>query len=284
MSDVQNFMIKGPIGNLSVRTKGFALKPKHVAILVQGANMSGQMGYDFSFPGSTDYSMMDAIAGAGIGALTFSIRGYALSDKPTDLFSVRTDQAIEDLAAVVEWVRAQGYNRPHLLGWSWGGRITGRYTEDNADEIDRLILLDPALGGGNKIPPVPTDMAWHNTYDYFKDRLVAEFSDARVRDILARRMETEEPISPNGIRLENAMGSKATDPTKITRPTMMQYGVMAARQSYMQGGWDRLEFFKALSIDDKVFMITPKGGDYAHLESGRQRLFSACIDFMRAGQ
>ena len=37
--------------------------------------------------------------------------------------SVDTDAAIRDLVTVLDWVKAQGYARPHLLGWSWGGRI-----------------------------------------------------------------------------------------------------------------------------------------------------------------
>ncbi|WP_373987325.1 alpha/beta fold hydrolase [Duganella sp. BuS-21] len=276
-------MIQGRAGKLSVRTKGIAAKPANVVILVQGANMSGQMGYDFSFPGSTDYSMMDAMVEGGFGVVTFSVRGYAASEGPADLFEVQTDAAIEDLASVVDWVRAElGYKRPHLLGWSWGGRITGRYVEDHADKVDRLIMLDPAIGGGNKILPVPTDATWLNSYDYFKDRLVAEFADPAVQELLARRMDKEELRAPNGIRMENAMGSKAVDPSKVTRPTMMSYGIKAGAQNYMHGGWDRLEFFNALATDDKSFAIVPGGGDYAHLEQARTRVFADCIAFLRA--
>ncbi len=281
MTDTNNLMIPGKAGKISVRTKGFAAKPKNVVILVQGANMSGQMGYDFSASGLTDYSMMDAMVAGGFGVLTFSIRGYALSECTTDWSEVQTDAAIEDLASVMDWVRDQGYKRPHVLGWSWGGRIVGRYAEDNNDRIDRLVLLDPALGGGNKVLPLPTDGVWNNTYEYFIDRLVAEYSTPAMNEALARSMAKDELKSPNGIRIENAHGSKATDPSKITRPTMMQYGIKAGAQNYMHGGWDRLEFFKALPTDDKWFMITPRGGDYAHLEQGRHGVFAAVIAFLK---
>ena len=285
MSDVNNLMIAGQAGKLSVRTKGLAAKPAQVVILVQGANMSGQMGYDFTFPGSTDYSMMDAFVAAGFGVVTFSVRGYALSEGPADLFTVQTEQAIEDLGSVVDWVRAElGYKKPDLLGWSWGGRITGRYVGEHADKVGRLIMLDPALGGGNKVLPVPTDATWLNTYDYFKDRLVAEFTDPAVQELLAQRMQNEELKSPNGIRMENAIGSKATDPSKVTVPTMMSYGIKAGAQNYMHGGWDRLKFFEALPNPDKAFSIIPGGGDYAHLEQARTRLFADCVHFLKAGQ
>ena len=52
MSDTRDFFITGPAGRLSLRSKGLAARPAQVVILVQGANMSGQMGYDFAFEGA----------------------------------------------------------------------------------------------------------------------------------------------------------------------------------------------------------------------------------------
>lgn len=282
MNDTQNLMIPGPAGRLSVRTKGLWARPANTVILVQGANMSGQMGYDFSYPGGTDYSMMDAFVQAGFGAVTFSVRGYALSELEHAPFGVQTEQAIEDLAAVVEWMHAQGHARPHLLGWSWGGRITGRYVQEHADRVGRLVMLDPALGGGNKVLPAPTDEWWSNTHAYFYERLEKELMDVAALHALGYRMQDEEPRSPNGIRLENAHGSVAVDPTRVACPTLMLYGVEAGKQNYMQGGWDRLKFFEALACEDKAFALIPGGGDYAHLQNPRQRIFAASIQFLTA--
>ena len=281
LTDVNNFFIPGPAGRLSVRTKGLAARPRQVVILVQGANMSGQTGYDFAFPGGQGYSMLDAFVAAGFGALTFSVRGYALSEGPADAFQVQTDAAIEDLGAIVAWVQAQGWAQPHLLGWSWGGRITGRYVQDHAAAIDRLVLMDPALGGGQKILPVPTEPLWNNSYGYFKDRLLADFSDPAAREALARHMDSVEPWAPNGIRLENALGTRRVEPDQVTRPTLMLYGSHAAQQNYMQGGWNRLDFYDKLATQDKAYVLIPGCGDYAHLENPRQRIFQSCIDFLR---
>ena len=285
MTDVQNFFIPGAAGQLSVRTKGLRAKPAQLVILVQGANMSGQMGYDFSLDGNpavaSDYSMMDAVAASGFGVLTFSVRGYAQSEGPADPFAVQTDAAIEDLATVVAWVQSQGWARPHLLGWSWGGRITGRYVEAHAAEVERLVLMDPALGGGNKILPVPTEAVWRNSYTYFIDRLEPEFSEDAVREALARRMDSEELLAPNGIRMENALGTKRVEATLVTRPTLLIYGSAAAKQNYMQGGWNRLDFYDKLATEDKAFVLIPGCGDYAHLQNPRHRMFQASIAFLR---
>jgi hypothetical protein len=59
MGTGNDLLIPGVTGRLSVRTKGLERKPNNVVVLVQGANLSGQAGFDFGFPGGEDYSMMD---------------------------------------------------------------------------------------------------------------------------------------------------------------------------------------------------------------------------------
>jgi pimeloyl-ACP methyl ester carboxylesterase len=204
MGTGNDLLIPGVTGRLSVRTKGLERKPNNVVVLVQGANLSGQAGFDFGFPGGEDYSMMDMFVARGLGAVTFSVRGYAASDAPADPLSVDTDAAIEDLSSVLQWLRGQGYPRAHLAGWSWGGRITARFAERSPQDLDRLALLDPALGGGNRVLPEPTDPWWSGGWQYFHDRLEEEFTAPEARRALADFVVNHEPRSPNGIRLENA--------------------------------------------------------------------------------
>ena len=95
---------------------------------------------------------------------------------------------------MIDWVRAQGSERPHLLGWSSGGRIVERYAETNADRIARLVLLDPAIGGGNRVPFPEKDEWWSNTAAYFRDRLEPEFMEAAAHKALAVQAEAEEAL------------------------------------------------------------------------------------------
>lgn len=282
MSGANDFMIPGPAGRLSVRVKGFERRPRDVVVLVQGANLSGQAGFDFRFAGGDDYSMMDMFVARGLGAVTFSVRGYASSDAPPDPFSVDTDAAIEDLAAVMDWVRGQGYPRPHLSGWSWGGRITARYTERHPHHVGRLALQDPALGGGYPVPPEPTDGWWSGGWQYFHDRLEPEFTEGAARVALADFVVQHEPRSPNGIRLENFRGSIAARACDITRPTLMIYGCAAGAQNYMQGGTARGEFFEDLATTDKALIVIPGCGDYAHFQKPRRRFADTVADFLIA--
>ena len=280
MSTATDFFIDGPAGQLSVRTKGMEARPAQVVILVQGANLSGQLGYDFSFDDRSDYSMMDALVSRGFGVVTFAIRGYRNSELRVHPHSVKTDQAIEDTAAVVDWVIAQGWTKPHLLGWSWGGRIVGRLAERSASKISRIILLDPAIGGGDKVKfPEKSDW-WSNTAAYFRDRLELEFMEPEAHEALATQAEANEPRSPNGIRVENEEGSVAAVAERITVPTLMLYGVAAGMQNYMQGGSGRADFFERLATPEKALVIVPDGGDYGHLQNARHRMWKIIADFL----
>jgi len=272
MAQATDLFIDGPAGKLSVRTKGFDGKPKNVVILVQGANLSGQLGYDFSFDGRSDYSFMESLVSRGYAAVTFSIRGYRDSELGDHPHSVQTDQAIEDMAAVIEWVAAQGFAKPHLLGWSWGGRIVGRYAETHGDRIDRLVLLDPAIGGGNTVP--------FNAASYFRERLELDMMEPEAHEALATQAEANEPRAPNGIRVENELGSIAADASRIGVPTLMLYGYAAGMQNYMQGGSGRGDFFEKLATRDKALVVVPDGGDYGHLQNARHRIWKTVADFL----
>ncbi|WP_293897710.1 alpha/beta fold hydrolase [Phenylobacterium sp.] len=278
--DTQDLMVPGPIGRLAVRTKGLAARPAQVVVMVQGSNLTGQAIFDLSFPGGKDYSLMDAIVGLGYGAVTFSVRGYGNSEAPEDGFSVTTEAAMEDLDAVMDWVAAQGYRRPHLLGFSWGGRIAGRYVETHGERVDRLVLYDPARGGGNLVLPAPTEPWWTNTYQHYNEKLEPDFTDPAVRHAIGQLVSTTEARSPNGIRLENARPFPAIDPSRIQRPTLLIYGVEAAKANYMQGGVPRGQFFEDLATDDKALVIIPGGGDFAHFQQSRYRLYKAIGDFL----
>jgi len=283
MQHVQDILIDGPVGRLSVRAKGLDTHPEQVVVMVQGSNLTGQTMFDFSFPGGEDYSLMDALVREGFGAITFAIRGYGASDPPDDGFSVTTETAMEDLGAVMKWTAAQGWSRPHLLGFSWGGRIAGRYVESRADRIDRLVLYDPARGGGGLVLPAPTDPWWTNTREHYAEKLEPEFTDAALRAAIGDRVAATEFRSPNGIRLENASPVVAIDPDKIRSPTLLIYGVEAAKAVYMKGGLERADFFERLATDDKSFVILPGGGDFLHFQQGRHRLAREIGHFLRAG-
>lgn len=280
----EDLMIPGLAGRLAVRIKRSAAPPRGTVVLVQGANLTGQLGYDLQVEGHCDYSFLDALVAGGYIAVTFSIRGYGRSELEGDPHSVQTDAAIEDLATVIDWLADQGMSRPHLIGWSWGGRIAGRYVEQAADRVDRLVLLDPALGGGQRIPFPGREKWWLNTYAYFHDRLEPEFMPEEVRVAVATQASVTELEAPNGIRVENEIGSVPVRAEGISRPTLMLYGEAAGAQAYMHGAADRGQFLECIANPDKALVIVPGGGDYAHIQNPRRLIHRIVIDFLGWGE
>lgn len=280
MSDTQDLMIPGAVGQLSVRTKGMAAKPANIVVMVQGSNLTGQSIFDFSAVPDGRYSIMDEIVAVGFGAVTFSLRGYGASDLPGDPFAVTTEAAMEDLEAVLDWAATQGYPRPHVLAFSWGGRIAGRFAESHGERVDRLVLYDAARGGGGLVLPAPTEPWFVNTPEFYLQKFEPEFTDVALREALAAHVLAHDARSPNGIRLENASLVIAVRPEAITNPTLMVYGVEAAKAIYMIGGMSRGDFFEALASQDKAFVIVPDAGDFAHFQRGRFRLYKAIADFL----
>ena len=283
MSAAQDFFIDGPNGRLSVRTKGLEAGPKRVVLLVHASNITGQLAFDFAFPGGRDYSTMDALVAAGHGAVTFSLSGYGLSDPPPNLLAYDTEAAIADLAAVADWLGAQGWPRLHLLGWSWGGRIAGHYSARHADRVERLILMDPALGGNAPVLPGPAEGEgwWYNrTADYLK-RLESEYTEPDGHRAFAEAVERESPRAPNGIRVENASGATvAVEPASLPMPVLLLYGHAAARAPYMRGKYSRQDFFELLPAEDKRFVIVPRSSDYGHLQGTRRLFHRAITEFL----
>ena len=95
--------------------------------------------------------------------------------------------------------------------------------------------------------------------------------------------ELDHDKRPNGIRRENARGSIPADPAALPCPVLMIYGSAAGQAAYMHGGIQRAEYFEKLPTGDKALVVIPGGGDYAHLQRPRRRLYTAIADFLLAG-
>ncbi len=88
MTQAVDSFVDGPEGKRSVRSTGLTDRPGRVVVLVQGSNLDGQTGYDFSFPGGNEYSMIGALnertEGGAPGTVIVSLRGHGASEATDD--------------------------------------------------------------------------------------------------------------------------------------------------------------------------------------------------------
>jgi pimeloyl-ACP methyl ester carboxylesterase len=126
-----------------------AFGPSKIVLYVHGATYPSETAFDLPLGG---LSWMDYIAERGYDVYLVNIRGYSRSTKPPEMSEaaeknepvVRTDTAVRDVAAAVEFIRKRrGVDKVNLIGWSWGTSIMGKYTTLNNDKVQKLVLYAP---------------------------------------------------------------------------------------------------------------------------------------------
>ncbi|MDT4938228.1 MAG: hypothetical protein QOG80_1899 [Pseudonocardiales bacterium] len=81
----------------------------------------------------------EQIAGAGITVLAPDLRGHGRSGG----VSTAGDLEVHDVAACVAWLRAQGYRKVAVLGWSMGGSAVLRYAGLGGDADAVVSVSSP---------------------------------------------------------------------------------------------------------------------------------------------
>lgn len=151
---VEEFMVPSDPGiQVYVRNKyprgTSSFGPSKVVLYVHGATYPSETAFDLALDG---YSWMEYIAQRGYDVYLVNLRGYSRSTKPPEMAAppeanapiVRTDTAIRDIAAAVEFIRKRrGVDKVNLIGWSWGTTVMGKYTTLNNDKVHKLVLYAP---------------------------------------------------------------------------------------------------------------------------------------------
>lgn len=123
--------------------------PERTVVFVHDATYPAETAFDLPLDG---LSWMDFIASRGFDVYLLDVRGYGRSSRPTAMDKpaaesppfATTDQAVEDVAAVVDFVRGRrSLAKLDLLGWSWGTSIMATYAARHPEAVERLVLYAP---------------------------------------------------------------------------------------------------------------------------------------------
>lgn len=80
-----------------------------------------------------------ALVHAGFSVWAPDMRGYNLSERPSDREAYHLRHLIADVASVVH---ATGYPRAHIGGHDWGGIVAWTFAGHNPDLIDKLVIFN----------------------------------------------------------------------------------------------------------------------------------------------
>lgn len=121
-----------------------------ILLFVHGSTYPAETTFDLPLNG---LSWMDYIAQHGYDVYMVDVRGFGRSTRPPEMDQppadnapiVRTATAVQDVGAAVDFIRKRrGVSKINVMGWSWGTSITGWYTAQNNDKVQRLVLYAPA--------------------------------------------------------------------------------------------------------------------------------------------
>jgi pimeloyl-ACP methyl ester carboxylesterase len=80
-----------------------------------------------------------ALVHAGFSVWAPDMRGYNLSERPSDREAYHLRHLVADVACLV---RATGYPRAHIGGHDWGGIIAWTFAGHHASLVDRLVIFN----------------------------------------------------------------------------------------------------------------------------------------------
>lgn len=112
-----------------------------------------------------NYSLAEDIASVGHVVYLMDVRGFGNSTKPSSMAStdpkappaVSADEAVRDIAAVVNWIRLRSReDRVALVGVGAGGAWAAQYATKNADRVSHLVLVNALYGVKAPWPPAKT--------------------------------------------------------------------------------------------------------------------------------
>jgi haloalkane dehalogenase len=89
--------------------------------------------------------MLPPLVAAGHRVICPDLVGFGRSDKPTDLGWYSYDRHVEQVSGTLDGLELRGAT---VVVQDWGGPIGLRWAMENADRVDRLVILNTGLFAG----------------------------------------------------------------------------------------------------------------------------------------
>jgi pimeloyl-ACP methyl ester carboxylesterase len=270
-----------------------------IVLFVQGATYPAEATFDLELNG---LSWMDYIAQHGYDVYLVDVRGFGKSTRPREMDQpaednapiVRTDTAIKDVAAAIDFVlKRRGASKLDLMGWSWGTSIVGWYTAQHNDKVNRLVLYAPLWISTSPqlVSPDVTLGAYRTvTREAARNRWLRDVPEDRKADLIPAgwfdawadaNFATDPLRAPNGAVQDGreywSAGKMLYDPAGIRVPTLLAHAEWDVDlPSYMVYDY----FARLTNAPYKRFVQIGEGTHMIMMEKNRMQLFQAVQQFL----
>lgn len=248
-------------------------KSRKVVLLVHGAGTPGRIAFDLQVPEKTvvTYSLMDHLAGHGFDVFALDFQNYGRSDKHQCGLCVTTQAAANDVNAAIEYIRElRGVDKVYLLGWSWGTTVTGLFTMQHPEKVNRLVLYAPPVWSEPR-GKAPAEEFRTVTAEIARGLFEPQASDAIAVETWVKEVSQWGSKAPNGVLLDLLTKMPLTDPRKIAPPTMIILGELDRLTPINQPNLPG--FFSFLPNNDKQLIIVPGAGHALTVQKPRLRFY-----------
>ncbi len=249
--------------------------PKGHILLHHGRTWSSIPDFDLQVPGES-LSLMDGFNAMGYSAWAMDARGYGGTARDSSGW-LTPDRAAKDMATVLDWLESRNGKKTNVWGWSYGSMVTQLTAQLYPNAIRSIVLFgyptDPAV-----VIPADTN---NGTPERRENTAAAAASDFIVPDSISQNaIDTyviaalaADPVRADWNQLQQW---NALDGAALTLPTLL-----------LQGQFDPLantdahaRFFTTIANPNKQWVVLAGGDHAALLETPRQRLIKATIDFI----
>ncbi len=251
--------------------------PRGAILFVHGRTWSARPDFDLQVPGEPR-SVLAAVAARGYAAYAVDLRGYG--GTPVDASGWNTpDRAAQDVAAVLDWVKAQAprLGAPVLFGWSNGATVSQLVAQRWPSRMSALVLIgywwnpDTTLAADTTHgpPPVVKNTAQAAASDFITPAVI----DDRVKDAYVKASLKADPVFAQWRERDQY---NALDPAKVHVPTLL-----------LQGEFDPLahtdwqaKFFTRLGTANREWVVIAGGDHAAILETTQPAVLAASMGFV----
>jgi pimeloyl-ACP methyl ester carboxylesterase len=188
-------------------------------LYVHGATYPSETAFDLPIEG---VSMMDLFVKEGFDVYLVDIRGYGGSTRPKEMSEpaadnkpiVHTQDAVDDFGSAVDYIlKKNKVSKINIMGWSWGTSITGMYTTQHNDKVNRLVLYAPLwLYKADTAMPAPPSSAKADAPNGIGAYRLVSRESAKDRWLKGVAADQKDKLIPPGVYEAWTNSTWATDP------------------------------------------------------------------------